>query len=160
KGSGTAQQVCPPAGRTQLAPEALPVTHTASDDPSAKTARSLGFTGKGVKVAYIADNTDVNNVDFVRKDGSHVFADYKDFTGEGAVAAGPSDEAMLDASSIAAQGLQSHGIATQPAGCNIRVEGVAPGASLVGLRVFPDNLFPTTSALVEAIDYAVTVAHV
>lgn len=160
RGSSAAQQVCPPAGKTQLAPEALPVTHTASDDPSAKTARSLGFTGKGVKVAYIADNTDVNNVDFIRKDNSHVFADYKDFTGEGAVAAGPGDEAMLDASSIAAQGLQSHAIATQPAGCNIRVEGVAPGASLVGLRVFPDNLFPTTSALVEAIDYAVTVAHV
>ena len=73
---------------------------------------------------------------------------------------GGSSEATLDSSSIAAQGLKSHQIAGQPAGCDIRVEGVAPGASLVGLRVFPDNALATTSALVEAIDYAVTVAHV
>jgi hypothetical protein len=157
----TAQgSVCPPAGKTQLEPEALSITHTDSDDPSAKTARSLGFTGKGVKVAYIADSVDPNNEDFIRADGSHVFTDYKDFTGEGAVVDGSGDEATLDASSIAAQGLKSHQIPGQPAGCNIRVEGVAPGASLVGLRVFPDSALATTSALVEAIDYAVTVEHV
>jgi hypothetical protein len=154
------QAVCPPAGRTMLAPEALPVTRTDSDDPHAKTARSLGFDGRGVKVAYIADDADPNNADFIRKDGSHVFSDYKDFTGEGPVATGGDTEAMLDASSIGAQGRVSHAIPTQPAGCDIRVEGVAPGASIVGLRAFPDNGFPTTSALVEAIDYAVTADHV
>lgn len=159
-GPSSTKSLCPPAGKTQLEPEALEVTSSDSNDPSAKTARSLGFTGKGVKVAYIADGTDVNNPDFIRADGSHVFTDYKDFTGEGAISEGPNNEAALDASSIAAQGLVRHAITTQPAGCDIRVEGVAPGASLVGLRVFPDEAFATTSALVEAIDYAVTVAHV
>lgn len=45
-----------------------------------------------------------------------------------------------------------------PAGCNIRVEGIAPGASLVALKA-GGELLPN-SAILQSIDYAVSVAHV
>src|SRR5262249_35955331 len=74
-GSTPPAGACPAPGSTkpQLEPEALQTIHADSDDPSALTARSLGFTGKGVTVAFIADGLDINNQDFIRADGSHVF---------------------------------------------------------------------------------------
>ncbi len=157
--------VCPAPGKTMLEPEALDVTHTDSDDPSAKTARSLGFTGAGVKVAYIAEGIDINNPDFIRADGSHVFADYQDFTGDGPNAVTSGGEAFLDASAIAAQGRQTYdvrnwGAHPLPTPCDIRVEGVAPGSSLYGFKVFGNTNTSTTSAILESIDYAVNTDHV
>ena len=43
-----------------------------------------------------------------------------------------------------------------PAGCNIQIRGVAPGASLIGLKVFGNSNSAPTSRFIEAIDYAVT----
>jgi hypothetical protein len=157
---------CPTGtGKTQLEPEALQVTHAQSDDPTAKTARSLGYTGKGVKVAWMAEGIDVNNPDFIRADGSHVFVDYQDFTNDGTDAPTDGAEAFLDASAIAAQGRQTYNIQNFSAvplsePCNIRVEGMSPGASLVGLKVFAENSFSLESGFLEAIDYAVNVDHV
>lgn len=149
-----------------LEPEALQVTHAASSDGATPQAQTLA-TGKGVKVAYLADGIDVNNPDFVRPDGSKVFSDYQDFSGEGTATPNDDREAFGDASAIAAQGRQTYDLADfvspanpLPKGCTIQVRGMAPGASLVGLKVIASSGFGSTSAVVQAIDYAVTVDHV
>jgi hypothetical protein len=158
---------CPADPRKPLLePEALQVTHDAYADPHTPQAQALA-TGKGVKVAYLADGIDVDNPDFVRADGSHVFTDYRDFSGEGTTEPNDDREAFGDASAIAAQGRRTYDLADfvspsnpLPRGCAIRVLGMAPGASLVGLKVISSNGFGSTSGVVAAIDHAVNVDHV
>ncbi len=162
-----------------LEPEALQLTNTAFTDTSRIQAQNI-VTGTGVKVAYIAEGIDINNPDFIRPDGSHVFVDYQDFSGDGPNAPTGGGEAFGDASSIAAQGRFVYDISkpvtsTNPEGagvfvhpqfnspsthCRIRILGMAPGASLVGLKVFGATYQTTTSAFVQAIQYAVQTAKV
>jgi hypothetical protein len=160
---------CAPKGQSYLQPEGLALTGTQSQSAKVATARSLGFTGAGVKVAYIADGTDPKNVNFIRKNGKSAFVDYQDFSGNGAGAPTTGGEAFLDANTIAGQGIHVYNLSgfTQQNyknGCYVRIEGVAPGASLVGLDIFssdPNHLYATTtSAIAEAIDYAVEHDHV
>jgi Subtilase family/Peptidase inhibitor I9 len=155
---------CPAPGQPAYLGDELELTHTDSNTASEPTARSLGFTGAGVTVAFMAEGIDTDNPDFIRPDGSHVFVDYQDFSGDGLDAPTSGGEAFLDASAIASQGKTyniSHFGAVPLAGpCRIRVEGVAPGASLVGLKVFAQNGYSTTSGLLQAIDYAVNIDHV
>lgn len=158
---------CPTtAGTPSLEPEALQLTHTAFADPATPSANRIA-TGKGVTVAFLAEGIDIDNPDFIRADGSHVFTDYKDFSGEGTASVTSGGEAFGDASSIAAQGRQVYDLAdfASPAapirrGCTIRVQGMAPGANLVGLKIFPAGGFAFNSAILAALDYAVTVDHV
>lgn len=159
--------VCPgDPSKPLLEPEALQTTHTAFRDTSIPQAQNI-VTGAGVKVAWLADGLDVNDPDFVRADGSHVIVDYQDFSGDGLNAPSPAGESFGDASSIAAQGRQVYDVSTfvnpahpLPAGCTITVRGVAPGASLVGLKVFGNSNSAPTSRFIQAIDYAVNVDHV
>ena len=136
-----------------------------SDSPNAKTARSLGITGNGVTVGWIADALDPNNPDFIRPNGKHVFVDFKDFSGFGTSAPTSGAEAFGDASAIAAQGREVYDVSNYSAlplnrPCNIRIEGVAPGANLVGLVAFGASNVAPDSSILEAIDYAITTAHV
>ena len=155
---------CAAPGKVQLDPQALELIHADSDVPGAQTARSLGITGAGVKVGFIADGLDINDPDFIRPDGQHVFVDYKDFSGEGTSAPTGGEEAFGDAASIASQGREVYNVSDYSSlplnrPCLIRIEGVAPGASLVGLDIFGSG-GGLNSSFLEAIDYAVTVDHV
>ena len=153
-----------------LEPQAISDIHADSANPSAKTARSLGITGAGVKVAFIADGLETTNPDFQRNSayasagspaGSPVFVDYKDFSGEGTSVPTGGGEAFLDASSIAAQGNQTYDISNYSAiplnkQCYIKIVGVAPGATLVGLDIFGAEDAGFNSSFLQAIDYAVS----
>ena len=168
KGSPEATQypstVCPsnPA-KPLLEPEALYSMHVAST-PGSPGASAL-VDGSGVKVGLIADGLDPNNPDFIRANGQHVVTDYQDFSGSGTSAPTGGEEAFGDASSIAAQGRVTYDLSTfvnpaypLPAGCNIRIQGVAPGASLVVLKA--DGALFTNSSVLQAINYAVVTDHV
>jgi subtilisin family serine protease len=159
--------ICPsdPA-KPLLEPEALQVTNTAFLDPATPQAQNI-VDGTGVKVGWIADGIDINNPDFIRANGQHVFVDYQDFSGDGLAAVTGGAEAFGDASDIAAQGRQTYDLSqfvnpahALPPGCTITVRGVAPGASLVGLKVFGNANTAPTSRFIQAIDYAVNVAGV
>ncbi|MEO7060885.1 MAG: S8 family serine peptidase [Lapillicoccus sp.] len=152
--------VCPadPA-HPLIEPEALRSVRALTSDGS-PYAQQLA-SGHGVTVGFIADTMDPSSPDFIRPDGSHVFVDYQDFSGAGPSAISDGREAYGDASSIAAQGTVSHDLSQfvnaahpLPAGCTIKVVGVAPGASLVGL------VFGSNASILQSIDYAVTTDHV
>ncbi len=156
-----------------LEPEALQVTNTAFADPSIPQAQQVRdgngqlVTGKGVKVAWIADGIDPDIPAFIRPDGSHVFIDYQNFTGDPAGTPTSGAEAFGDAGTIAAQDMPNgkplfydisqfaNAVHRLPSPCNIRIRGMAPGASLVGLDVFGTVTPTTTSNFVQAIEYAV-----
>ena len=156
-----------------LEPEALQLTNTAFLDQSTPQAQNvhdgngIPVTGKGVKVAWMADGLDPNVPGFIRPDGSHVFIDYQDFSGDPAGTATAGEEAFGDAASIAAQDhpngkLLQYDISQfvnaahpLPSPCNIQIRGMAPGASLVGLKVFSQLGYTTTSGFVQAIEYAI-----
>lgn len=157
-------QVCPSDPADPLVePEALQTIHALTDDGS-PSAQELS-TGAGVTVAYIADGIDPDNPDFIRPDSSHAIIDYQDFSGDGPDAPTGGGEAFGDASAIAAQGTVTYDLSQfvnsnypLPAGCNIRIVGVAPDANIVALKAGGE--FLTTSSVLQSIDYAVRVDHV
>jgi Subtilase family len=155
---------CAPKNQVQLNPQAIESIHAATQSGKGNSAQALGYTGAGVRVAFIADGLDPDNPDFIRANGQHVFVDYKDFSGTGTAAPTDGGEAFLDSSSIAAQGRHVYNVASYGAGlstpCKIRILGVAPGASLVGLNVFGSANVAFNSVFLEAINYAVATDHV
>ncbi|MBV8909254.1 MAG: S8 family serine peptidase, partial [Gammaproteobacteria bacterium] len=156
-----------------LEPEALQLMNVAFLDPSKPQAQRIVdgngqfVTGKGVKVAWIADGMDPHLPGFIHTDGTPVFIDYQNFGGDPAGTPTGGGEAFGDASSIAAQDTPDGKLLTfdismfvnakhpLPSPCRIRIRGVAPGASLVGLDVSSSLHVTTNSFFVQAIEYAV-----
>ena len=151
---------------TQASPELDPEAVTNINAPAAWAA---GATGAGVTVAYMAEGIDTSIADFQRNpayasknSGAHspVFTDYQDFTGDGILSPTSGGEAFLDASSIGAQGNTAYDLSQYssfvPSGCYIKVVGSAPGANLMGLKVFGANNWSTNTGFLEAIQYAVS----
>ena len=164
-GGGALPGACAPDGGVQLNPEAVEVIHAVSDDPQAKTARSLGATGAGVTIGDIAGSIDVNTPELIRADGSHVITSYQDFTGEGGAVISEDGESFLDDGMIAAQGNGVYDLADYtakhlPQPCRIRVEGVAPQVNLTAYKVYAANDYTTTAAFLQSIEYAVYTDHV
>jgi Subtilase family len=155
---------CGTARHPQLDPEAL----DAIDDAGGAT---LGYTGKGVKVAFLADGIQTSSADFKRNvlyasgashAGSPVITVYRDFSGDGTASVTGGGEAFLDASSIAAQGNATYDLSRYvsgahplPAGCDVRIVGAAPGATVYALKIFGQDNATTLSGFVQAINYAV-----
>ena len=154
---------CPRRGKVQLEPEGLALSGVDSPNPKARTARSLGITGAGVTVAYIADGVNPRNVNFIRRNGQSAFTFYRDFTGGGRSEFTGGAEAFGDANTIGGQGrhvynLQNFSTQGLTVPCDVRIEGVAPGASLEGLKIFGFNDTTTISGVLDAINFA-TVEH-
>jgi Subtilase family len=155
-----AQPICPsnPA-QPMIEPESREVMNVAAANQIAD--------GSGVKVGIIADGIDPNNPDLIRANGQHVIFDYEDFSGFGPDAPTDGREAFLDAGTIASQGNQTYDLSgfvnpahPLPPGCNIKIEGIAPGASLAVLNVAGSNAGFFNSQIIQAVQWAVMHDHV
>ncbi|MBV9918869.1 MAG: S8 family serine peptidase, partial [Solirubrobacterales bacterium] len=153
--AATTQQICPsnPA-QPLIEPEARTVMNVDAAEQIAD--------GTGVKVGIIADGIDPNNPDLIRADGQHVIFDYEDFSGFGPGAPTDGREAFLDAGTIASQANQTYDLSgfvnpahPLPPGCNIKIKGIAPGASLAVLNVQGSNAGFFNSQIIQAIQWAV-----
>jgi subtilisin family serine protease len=155
-----AQQICPANPADPLIePEARQVMNVEPADQL--------VDGSGVRVGIIADGIDPDNPDLIRANGQHVIFDYQDFSGTGPGAPTDGREAFLDAGTIAAQGSQTYDLSgfvnpahPLPPGCTIRIEGIAPGASLAVLNVAGSSGGFFASQAIQAIDWAVLHDHV
>jgi hypothetical protein len=155
-----AQQICPSnPNQPLIEPEARTVMNVAAAQKIAD--------GTGVKVGIIADGIDPNNADLIRSNGQHVIFDYEDFSGFGPTAPTDGREAFLDAGTIASQGNLTYDLSKfvnpahpLPPGCNIKIEGIAPGASLAVLNVAGSNAGFFNSQIIQAVQWAVFTDHV
>jgi hypothetical protein len=155
-----AQQICPSdPSQPLIEPEARTVMHVPAAEQFAN--------GAGVKVGIIADGIDPNNPDLIRAGGQHVIFDYEDFSGFGPSAPTDGREAFLDAGTIASQANQTYDLSgfvnpahPLPPGCNIKIKGIAPGASLAVLNVAGSNPGFFNSQIIQAVQWAVMHDHV
>jgi subtilisin family serine protease len=158
--NGPTQQICPSNPAQPLVePEARQVMNV--------DAANQIVNGTGIKVGIIADGIDPNNADLIRANGQHVIFDYRDFSGYGPTAPTDGRESFLDAGTIASQGNQTYDLSgfvnpahPLPAGCNIKIEGIAPGASLAVLNVAGTAPGFFNSQIIQAIEWAVLNDHV
>ena len=157
--------LCGSKSHPQLNPEALYNINDVHPSPSAD--------GAGITVALVADGLDPTDADFQRNPafastgspaGSPVVTE-EDFSTDGTNVPTDGGEAFLDASSIAAQGNKSYNLNDFVSSyhkldkgkyCGIKIQGAAPGANVLALKVFAEDNDTTLSGFVQAINYAVS----
>lgn len=167
-GSTVPGNVCPrDPSKPLLEPEALQLMNVDFGPKAAQPAAHDLATGKGVKVAIFPDGLDPNLPDFIRPDGTHAIFDYVDFSGDGPNGVTNGIEAFGDASSLISQGTQTYDLSGEvnpahplPPGCNIRIKGVAPDASVAVIKVFGNVNSALNSEILQGMDYAVNHDHV
>lgn len=165
--AGAVQQICPSnPGVPLLEPEALQVMHVEYQPGDTTPAAHQLADGSGVRVGIIADGLDPNQPDLIRN-GKSIVYDFQDFSGYGNNAPTDGRESFLDAGAIAAQGNAVYDLSNfvnpahpLPPGCNIRIKGVAPGASLAVMNVSGPAPGFFNSQIIQAIEWAVNVDKV
>ncbi len=154
----------------ELDPQALSNINAVAETNGTATVNGVPIDGSGVTVAYLADGIDTSSLDFLRNPAyaspaspaSAPVVKQVDFSSDGPSAPTGGGEAFLDASSIAAQGNNVYNLNSEfntvPSSpdCYIKIVGAAPGASVLGLKVFAQTNTTTNSAFVQAIQYAVS----
>jgi hypothetical protein len=158
--SAGAQQICPAdPSKPLIEPEAREVMNVAQAEQITD--------GIGVRVGILADGIDPNNPDLIRPDGQHVVFDYQDFSGFGTNAPTDGREAFLDAGTIASQGSQTYDLSgfvnpahPLPPGCNIKIDGIAPGASLAVANLQGSGPGFFNSTILAGIEWLVEHDHV
>ncbi len=151
--------ICGTAKHPLLQPQALHILR--AEGPH------YGVTGKGVRIAVFPDGLQPNIRDYIRANGQHAIFDYRDFTGEGLHFPTGAGEAFGDASSLIAQGRTTYDLSKEinpnlplPKNCDIKIRGVAPGASLAVMKVFGVVASALDSEIIQGMDWAVTHDHV
>jgi subtilisin family serine protease len=162
RGHGQGTPTCGTQRQPELDPEALQAIN-------AEGALNGGIDGAGVTVATIADGIDTTNPDLQRNRAygtpGQPVAQEVDFSGDPVGTPTDGGEMFLDVSSIVAQGNLEYNLSQYvnpgqaqrlPAsGCWIKIEGAAPGASVLALKVFSEINDTTESSFIQAIQYAV-----
>jgi len=162
--------LCPtdPA-KPQLEPVALGLTHDRVGRlfPHAQTAAHSASTARASRSPSSPTAWNVDQPDFIRADGSHVITDYQDFTGDGINADSTAPRRSVTPARSPRRAATSMNLDVRdPAHPRRRAATSAsrasrPGASIVALKIFGNALLTApTSTIIQAIDYAVNVAHV
>ena len=137
------------------------LTNTAFSDPTTPQAQNI-VDGTGVKVGFIADGLDINNPDFIRPTAPTSSSTTRTSPATASTRRPARPRRSATRARSRRQGRQVYDLSNfvnaahpLPPGCNITIRGVAPGASLIGLKVFGNSNTAPTSRFIEAIDYAV-----
>jgi hypothetical protein len=155
-----AQRLCPASpAKPLIEPEARSLMNVAA-------AQQL-VDGTGIKVAVLADGFDPDNPELIRRNGQHVVFDYQDFSGQGQDGPSLAFASFLGTGLIAAQGNKVYDLSKYvnpahplPTGCNIKIEGIAPGASLAEENWGGDDTAVFNSQILQSVQRVVMVDHV
>jgi len=160
------QSLCPSTpSKPFIEPDALYLMHYLGPQRDQDQASKIA-NGAGVLVAIDGMNALAGNPDLIRADGSHVVIDSPTPNADDS-----DDEAYGDATSVAGQGTVVYDYSKElpysglPTGCTFKMEGDAPGATLIDASLVdtptdPDGYIDQReSQIIAGLDHAVVDEH-